>query len=80
LNKPRKPAAIISYDEKPLCASDRDDGPAAGACKHASFARSLLAGIDLLSGKVHALVKDRHRSASSSNSSSFSTPLIWPAL
>ena len=39
---------------------------------HATFARdheykrhgtlSLLAGIDLLTGKVHALVKDRHRS------------------
>ena len=40
--------------------------------RHASFARdheykrhgtlSLLAGIDLLTGKVHALVRDRHRS------------------
>ena len=39
---------------------------------HATFARehkykrhgtiSLLAGIDLVTGKVHALVKDRHRS------------------
>jgi transposase len=41
-------------------------------CEHATFAHdheykrhgtvSLLAGIDLLTGKVHALVKDRHRS------------------
>ena len=52
----------------------RDDGAgfAAGARRHATFARdheykrhgtlSLLAGIDLLTGKVHALVRDRHRS------------------
>ena len=45
---------------------------AASAGRHATFARdheykrhgtlSLLAGIDLLTGKVHALVRDRHRS------------------
>src|SRR5215831_19290864 len=56
--KPSDAVAIISYDEKPG--------------RHATFARdheykrhgtvSLLAGIDLLTGKVHALVKDRHRS------------------
>ena len=52
----------------------RERGPAAGhQCRrHASFARdheykrhgtlSLLAGIDLLTGKVHALVRERHRS------------------
>ena len=52
----------------------RHDGTgfAASASRHASFARdheykrhgtlSLLAGIDLLTGKVHALVRERHRS------------------
>jgi hypothetical protein len=53
---------------------------------YASFARdyeykrhgtlSLLAGIDLLTGKVHALVRDVTAAESSSNSSSFSTPPI----
>jgi transposase len=66
--------AIISYDEKPgiqaIATTAPDLPPAPGA--HATFARefeykrngtvSLLAGIDLLSGKVHALVRDRHRS------------------
>jgi len=52
---------------------------------HATFMRefeyegrgtvSLLAGINLLTGKVHALVKDRHRSREFS-SSNFSTPPI----
>jgi len=32
----------------------------------------LLAGIDLVTGKVHALVKDRHRSAEFIEFSSFS--------
>ena len=55
---------------------------------HATFAReheykrhgtiSLLAGIDLVTGKVHALVKDRHRSREFIDSSSFSTPPIRP--
>jgi len=50
--------------------SDRNNSSAPG--EHASLARdyeykrhgtlSLLAGIDLLTGQVHALVKDRHRS------------------
>ena len=52
------------------CATAPDLPPEPG--KHATFARdheykrhgtvSLLAGIDLLTGQVHALVKDRHRS------------------
>jgi transposase len=72
--KPDDAVAIISYDEKPgiqaIAATAPDLPPEPGA--HASFARdheykrhgtvSLLAGIDLLTGKVHALVRDRHRS------------------
>src|SRR5271170_4851582 len=51
---------------------DRDDRPGFAARARRPFAReheykrhgtvSLLAGIDLVTGKVHALVKDRHRS------------------
>ena len=66
--------AIVSYDEKPgiqaIATTAPDLPPEPG--KHAAFARdheykrhgtvSLLAGIDLLTGQVHALVKDRHRS------------------
>src|ERR1700676_3180953 len=73
-NKPSKAVAIVSYDEKPgiqaIATTAPDLPPQPGA--HATFARdheykrhgtvSLLAGIDLLSGKVHALVRDRHRS------------------
>src|SRR6059058_4307404 len=73
-NKPDKPVAIVSYDEKPgiqaIATTAPDLPPEPGV--HATFARdheykrhgtlSLLAGIDLLTGKVHALVKDRHRS------------------
>jgi transposase len=73
-NKPRKPAAIVSYDEKPgiqaIATTAPDLPPVPGT--YATFARdyeykrhgtlSLLAGIDLLTGKVHALVRDRHRS------------------
>src|SRR5712675_2149210 len=61
-----KRVAIVSYDEKPGIQAIATTGV------HASFARdyeykrhgtlSLLAGIDLLTGKVHALVRDRHRS------------------
>jgi transposase len=72
--KRRKPVAIISYDEKPgiqaIATTAPDLPPVPGV--HPTFARdheykrhgtlSLLAGIDLLTGKVHALVKDRHRS------------------
>jgi transposase len=70
----RKPVAIVSYDEKPgiqaIATTSPDLPPVPGA--YATFSRdheykrhgtlSLLAGIDLLTGKVHALVKDRHRS------------------
>src|SRR6202047_4406257 len=73
-NKPSNAVAIISYDEKPgiqaIATTAPDLPPAPGV--HATFARefeyerhgtvSLLAGIDLVSGKVHALVRDRHRS------------------
>ena len=72
--KPPKSVAIVSYDEKPgiqaIATTAPDLPPVPGV--HATFARdyeykrhgtlSLLAGIDLLTGKVHALVKDRHRS------------------
>jgi transposase len=72
--KPSQALAIISYDEKPgiqAIATTAPDLPPK-PCVHPSFARdfeykrhgtlSLLAGIDLVTGKVHALVKDRHRS------------------
>src|SRR6266481_1452760 len=69
-----KPMTIVSCDEKPgiqaIATTAPDLPPKPGV--HATFARdheykrhgtlSLLAGIDLLTGKVHALVKDRHRS------------------
>ena len=69
-----KRVAIVSYDEKPgiqaIATTAPDLPPKPGV--HATFARdyeykrhgtlSLLAGIDLLAGKVHALVRDRHRS------------------
>jgi len=72
--KPRKPVAVVSYDEKPgiqaIATTAPDLPPEPGV--HPTFARdheykrhgtlSLLAGIDLLTGKVHALVRDRHRS------------------
>jgi transposase len=72
--KPGKPVAVVSYDEKPgiqaIATTAPDLPPVPGI--HATFARdheykrhgtlSLLAGIDLLTGKVHALVRDRHRS------------------
>jgi transposase len=66
--------AIVSYDEKPggqaIGVTAPDLPPIPGV--HATFARdheyerhgtlSLLAGIDLITGKVHALVEERHRS------------------
>jgi len=71
---PSDAVAIISYDEKPgiqaIATTAPDLPPEPGV--HATFAReheykrygtvSLLAGIDLVTGKVHALAKDRHRS------------------
>ncbi len=72
--QPGKPVAIVSYDEKPgiqaIATTAPDLPPVPGT--YATFARdyeykrhgtlSLLAGIDLLTGKVHAMVKERHRS------------------
>ncbi|MFT4003338.1 MAG: IS630 family transposase [Rhizobium sp.] len=72
-NKSGKRVAIVSYDEKPgiqaIATTAPDLPPVPGV--YPAFARdfeykrhgtlSLLAGIDLLTGKVHALVKDRHR-------------------
>jgi hypothetical protein len=72
--EPSDGVAIVSYDEKPgiqaIATTAPDLPPEPGV--HATFARdheykrhgtvSLLAGIDLLTGRVHALVRDRHRS------------------
>ena len=72
--EPSNQVAIVSYDEKPgiqaVATTAPDLPPKPGV--HATFAReheykrygtvSLLAGIDLVTGKIHALVKDRHRS------------------
>src|SRR5260370_32311588 len=72
--EPSEAVAIVSDDEKPgiqaIANTAPDLPPEPG--RHATFARdheykrhgtvSLLAGIDLLTGQVHALVKDRHRS------------------
>src|ERR1700749_5125280 len=69
-----KRVAIVSYDEKPgiqaIATTAPDLPPKPGV--HATFARdyeykrhgtlSLLAGIDLLTGKVQELVRDRHAS------------------
>ena len=67
----RKPVAIVSYDERPgiQATTSPDLPPVPGT--YGTFSRdheykrhgtlSLLAGIDLLTGKVHALVNDRHR-------------------
>ncbi len=66
--------AYLSYDEKPgiqaIESTSPDLPPIPG--KHATFSRdseyirhgtlSLLAGIDLIDGQVHAVVADRHRS------------------
>jgi transposase len=66
--------AIISYDEKPGIQAIGNTAPdlPPQPRSHATFARdheyqrhgtlSLLAGIDLLTGQVHASVEDRHRS------------------
>jgi transposase len=72
--KPREAVAVVSYDEKPgiqaIATTAPDLPPQPGV--HPTFARdheykrhgtvTLLAGIDLVTGKVHALIKDRHRS------------------
>src|SRR6202049_1114980 len=72
--KPSDALAIISYDEKTgmqaIATTAPDLPPKPGV--YATFARdheykrhgtlSLLAGLDLVTGKVHPMVKDRHRS------------------
>src|ERR1700731_1335975 len=73
-NKPSEAVALIPYDEKPgiqAIATPAPDLPAVPGLR-VSFARelayerhgplSLLAGDALVSGKLHALVRDRHRS------------------
>jgi transposase len=72
--KSADPVAIVSYDEKPgvqaIGVTAPDLPPVPGirptVARDHEYKRhgtvSLLAGIDLLTGKVHALVKDRHRS------------------
>jgi hypothetical protein len=81
---------IVSYDEQPgiqaIANTTPDLPPEPGV--QAAFARdheykrygtvSLLAGINLLTGQVHALVRDRHAAANPSNFSSLSTPPIRP--
>jgi transposase len=71
---PSPQVAIVSYDEKPGIQAIENTAPDLPPVpgEHPTFARdheykrhgtvSLLAGIDLLTGQVHALVKDRHRS------------------
>jgi hypothetical protein len=74
LKKRGKPVPIVSCDEKPeiqAIATTAPDLPPVPSV-HATFAHdheykrhgtlSLLAGIDLLTGMVHALVRDRLRS------------------
>src|SRR5271167_1980124 len=72
--KPRKPVAIVSYDEKPgvqaIANTAPDLPPVPGL--HPTFARdheyvrhgtwSILAGLDLFDGHVVARVEERHRS------------------
>ena len=72
--KPSEAVTVISFDEKPgiqaIATTAPDLPPEPGV--HPTFTRefeykrhgtvSLLAGIDLVTGKVHALVTDRHRS------------------
>jgi hypothetical protein len=90
--KPRKPLAIVSCDEKPgiqaIATTAPDLPPQPGV--HPTFARdheykrhgtlSLLAGVDLLTGKVHALVRDRHRSRKFIELLRFFLPPIQPTL
>ena len=72
--KPSEAVTVISYDEKPgiqaIATTAPDLPPEPGV--HPTFTRefeykrhgtvSLLAGIDLVTGRIHALVTDRHRS------------------
>jgi hypothetical protein len=79
--------AIISYDEKPgiqaIATTAPDLPPLPGRSptvmrdheykRHGTL--TLMAGIDLLSGQVHALVKERHRSREFIDFSSSWTPI-----
>ena len=72
--KSKKPVAIVSYDEKPGSGHRHDGTGFSRQCQAAmrasrgimstnAMARSACwPGIDLLTGKVHALVEERHRS------------------
>ena len=72
--RPAPQLTIVSYDEKPGIQATENTAPDLPPVPgvYPTFARdheykrhgtvSLLAGIDLLSGQVHALVRDRHRS------------------
>ena len=72
--RPERGVAIISYDEKPGIQAIGNTAPdlPPQPRSHPSFARdheyrrhgtlSLLAGIDLLTGQVHASIEERHRS------------------
>jgi transposase len=89
--KTGKPMAIVSYDEKPgiqaVATTSSDLPPVPGV--HPTFARdheykrhgtlSLLAGIDLLTVRSTLWSKTAIAAESSSNSLSFSIPLIRPA-
>jgi len=67
--------AVLSYDEKPRIQAIENTAPdlAPAPGRHATFARdheyrrhgtvALLAGLDVLTGQVWAIVKERHRSA-----------------
>src|SRR6266516_6860431 len=71
--QPSEAVTVISYDEKPgiqaIATTAPDLPPEPGV--HPTFTRefeykrhgtvSVLAGIDLVTSKVHSLVKDRHR-------------------
>ena len=72
--EPSDAVAIVSYDEKPGIQATANTAPdlppepgvQAAVRRDHEYKRyatvSLLAGIDLLTGQVHALVRDRHRS------------------
>jgi hypothetical protein len=72
--KPSEAMTVISYDEKPgiqaIATTAPDLPPEPGmhptVMREFEYKRhgtvSLLAGIDLVTGKIHALVTDRHRS------------------
>lgn len=70
----KSPVAILSYDEKPGIQAIENTAPDLPPVpgEHSTISRdheyirhgtvSLMAGIDLLNGKIHGIVTDRHRS------------------